>query len=690
MADAFPVRGDGRLIFALDIGTRSVIGVAGRVEGPLLKVLKVDAQEHSERAVVDGQIENIEQTARIAGQVKERMEQELGFPFKDVYVAAAGRVLKTRRAVCEIELDDKQPVDQRQLSRLESRALQQAYEELLGDSDGDLLSYYCVGHSVIRYTLDGYTFSTLLGHRGRKATVELIGTFLPGEVVESLYATMSKIGLSIASVTLEPIAAINAVIPQELRLLNVALVDVGAGTSDIAIANGGSVCAYTMATVAGDEITESVMRTLLVDFQVAEEIKRQASEGRQTITYCDILGFENSIPCDELLEKIHPAVEELAGETSRRILDPPGGPPPAVFMVGGGSRTPGLCRLVAQGLGVDEKKVAIGGNNYMKRMVDTEPQYVSAEYATPIGIAITAMTASGKEELSVVLNGERVRMLGAGSSNVLEALLRGGYQYSQIMGRSGRNATFALDGERQIVRGGMPTLAAFEVNGRPANITTPLQPGDEIKFTPAVNGEDAAPLLRDILGGWEAFEVLLDGEPCPAGVSALCGGEALTGDSVIHDSDVIETCRVFTLADLFETQGIIPDLALLTVNGEPCEHPETYRLRPGDDIQLLGGASAIPEPAPAHRQVPAGQPVAPEPEPPVARRGPVQIILNGEPCELPPKPDGSPVQFFDVLNFVEIDPSRPQGDLVVSRNGRPASYIEPVLTGDQIEVYWKR
>ena len=45
--------------------------------------------------------------------------------------------------------------------------------------------------------------------------------------------------------------------------------------------------------------------------------------------------------------------------------------------------------------------------------------------------------------------------------------------------------------------------------------------------------------------------------------------------------------------------------------------------------------------------------------------------------------DGSPVQFFDVLNFVEIDPSRPQGDLVVSRNGRPASYIEPVLTGDQ-------
>lgn len=104
-------------------------------------------------------------------------------------------------------------------------------------------------------------------------------------------------------------------------------------------------------------------------------------------------------------------MEELAQTIAQQILEINGAPPMAVFMVGGGSRTPELCRLVAQNLSIDEKKVAIGGNNYMKRMVETEPQYISAEYATPIGIAISAMSAQDQENLSVVINGQRVRMM---------------------------------------------------------------------------------------------------------------------------------------------------------------------------------------------------------------------------------------------------------------------------------------
>ena len=77
---------------------------------------------------------------------------------------------------------------------------------------------------------------------------------------------MQKIDLDVASITLEPIAAINAAIPENLRLLNLVMVDIGAGTSDIAVCTGGSVIGYTMATVAGDEITEMLMKDYLVDF----------------------------------------------------------------------------------------------------------------------------------------------------------------------------------------------------------------------------------------------------------------------------------------------------------------------------------------------------------------------------------------------------------------------------------------
>lgn len=60
------------------------------------------------------------------------------------------------------------------------------------------------------------------------------------------------------ALTLEPIAAIQVLIPKSMRRLNVALVDIGAGTSDIAITNEGTVTAYGMVPKAGDEITESV------------------------------------------------------------------------------------------------------------------------------------------------------------------------------------------------------------------------------------------------------------------------------------------------------------------------------------------------------------------------------------------------------------------------------------------------
>ena len=85
------------LLFVLDIGTRSVTGIVGRVRDGMLEIMGIESDEHSGRAVVDGQIEDIEQTAAIAGGVKEKLERDLGVTLHEVHVAAAGRVLKTER-----------------------------------------------------------------------------------------------------------------------------------------------------------------------------------------------------------------------------------------------------------------------------------------------------------------------------------------------------------------------------------------------------------------------------------------------------------------------------------------------------------------------------------------------------------------------------------------------------------------
>ena len=617
-----------QLIFALDIGTRSVIGVVCAQRGEMFEVLGVESAEHTDRAMIDGQIEDIDKTAQVARTVKRALEEKLGVELHDVHVAAAGRILRTPRASMEMEKGDL-PINRKQMFSLESRAVQRAYEELMAAQQEELV-FCCAGYSVTQYTLDGYSFSTLLGHRGRKARVEIIASFLPNEVIESLYTTMEKTGLQVASVTLEPIAAMNAVIPQELRLLNIALVDIGAGTSDIAISSQGSVVAYTMSTIAGDEITEQAMREFLVDFETGERIKREAGlEQNDPLRYTDILGNEYETPRAEFLEKLAPAVQQLADSIVEKITEANGGPPTATFLVGGGSRTPGLRAAVAATLGVDEKKVAVGGINYIKRSVRAAEEYLSVEYATPVGIAITAIQGGDQREMNVSLNGKPVRMLNNSTLRVVDVLLRGGYEYRRIMGHSGQALTFTLNGQEKKLRGGIPTLARIEVNGAPAGITSPVQEGDKIFFQPAQDGEDASAVVGDLVAPGKSFAVELFGSVRRLGGRVWVNGIPAGPETPVNPGDAIETDSVETLGALLDEENLAVDLTQLTLNGRPCTEDDP--LQDGDVIAL-----AIPS---ARAARPAAEPEPEMTEPEIESE---PEMLEPEPAMPEPVPEPEP------------------------------------------------
>ena len=673
------------MIFALDIGTRSVIGVVCAQKDDGFEVLCVESAEHTERAMIDGQIEDIEKTARVVRTVRAAVEKSLGTALREVHVAAAGRILHTQRAEYEMEMGDL-PVNRRQLFTLESRAVQKAYEELM-HRQGDGLAFCCAGYSVTQYTLDGYSFSTLLGHRGKKAKVEIIATFLPDEVIESLYTTMESTGLSVASVTLEPIAAMNAVIPQELRLLNIALVDIGAGTSDIAISNKGSVVAYTMSTVAGDEITEQVMREFLVDFSTAERLKREAGrEDAQQLEFTDILGNSLSVERAAFLEKLHPAVSELANSIAQKILEANGGPPTATFLVGGGSRTPGLKPLVAEKLGVEENKVANGGINYIKRSVRADEKYLSVEYATPVGIAITAIHNSGQEEATVLLNEKRVRLLNSSTLRVIDVLLRGGYEYRRIMGHSGESLSFTFNGEERRLRGGIPQLARIEVNGAPAGITSPVQEGDKIVFVPAQDGENAHAAVRDVAGEVPGIGIELFGTPYRAGTAVRINGFAAGPDDEIAQNDRVELLSVRTIGELIAAEDLAVHIDDLLLNGAPCALDDA--LQEGDRVTLAAAPEAAPASPPKEA---AGAPAPNAPPAPAVQGKTVAIRLNGRHVTLPPRPEGQSYQFFDLLNFVtDIDLGKPEGKAVLKRNQEEVSFLESIVDGDEVQIYWEK
>ncbi len=126
MADLENTSFQNNLVFALDIGTRSIIGMVGRLQDDRVNILAVEKAEHTGRAMVDGQIENIDKVAALAGEVKKRLEKQLDVELKRVSIAAAGRALRTQRVTYEIELPDVQLVTEETVSRLEAGAISAA------------------------------------------------------------------------------------------------------------------------------------------------------------------------------------------------------------------------------------------------------------------------------------------------------------------------------------------------------------------------------------------------------------------------------------------------------------------------------------------------------------------------------------------------------------------------------------
>ena len=320
-----------RLLFALDIGTRSVVGLVGEQTDSGINVIAVERQEHKTRSMLDGQIHDVQEVANVLAAVTQRLADQVG-PLKKVSVAAAGRALCTVKTEVELDCSNRGTLTTEDERALELAAIQAAQHQLAtGSAVDDPTSYYCVGYSVVRFVLDGTPFKTLVLQRGKVSSIEVIATFLPRQVIDSLQAAVELVGLEIETLTLEPIAAISVLIPATMRHLNLTLVDVGAGTSDVAITRDGSVIGYGMVPHAGDEITEALSQEYLLDFKVAESLKRQLGGTNKKVEYTDILSTTYRLLPSAIIARLMPAVTLLAQSHCQTNTNPQYGFSPGSF-----------------------------------------------------------------------------------------------------------------------------------------------------------------------------------------------------------------------------------------------------------------------------------------------------------------------------------------------------------------------
>lgn len=700
-------------VFGLDIGTRSIVGTVGyrQPDGHFVVVAQA-AVQHETRAMLDGQIHDIGKVADTIRSVSDQLEQLTGKKLNNVCIAAAGRVLKTVEQEAEVTFTTETVVTTEHVYSLDMLAVEKAHETLR-QSDNSGLKYYCVGYSVMRYYQNDYPITNLEGHKCSKIRTELIATFLPEEVVDGLYAAVERAGLHVENLTLEPIAAINIAIPERFRLLNIALVDVGAGTSDISITKDGSIIAYGMIPAAGDELTECIAKHYLVDFQEADRMKCESTE-QEEVEFQDIMGLPMTVKSSDIAEVVRENVQSITKQVAEKIIELNGDKSvSAVFVVGGGGKITGFTECLAEYLGVAKERVALRGSEVLREVTFLRQDLeIDSLLVTPIGICMNYYEQRNNF-VFVSVNGERIKLYDKGNLTVLDAALQKGLTNDKVFPQRGDAVAYYVQGNLRMQRGEPGESAVIRVNGEEASIATPIHQNDVIEIEVSTKGKPGSIEIQALPEYKSAISFYVNGTKvdCPCFVSA--NGQLVSAYYEIQNEDKIEILPYYTLEQLLDFMDIAAEGEVL-VNHVPANLQTKVYENFSVDCQITDKfheTEAAPQESMcssdmtaierSHEPMSVGdttdesqssetvntenitdeqksQSFDPEKD--------FAITVNGEPYALRGK---THYILVDVLDIYPIDTSKAHGDYMeIKINGMDAEFSQPLAEHDAVILRW--
>ena len=701
------------LVFGLDIGTRSIVGSVGYMDGKKFNVAGHYVKEHETRAMMDGQIHDIAKVGETIDFVKRELENQIGRPLNDVCIAAAGRVLKTVTIHVDMDRADDMAVTDEDIYSLDMLGVEKAYDIMRADYPD--VEFYCVGYTVVKYYMNGYIIGNLEGHKGKNIGADILATFLPNEVIEDLYSATSIAKLNVANLTLEPIAAINIAIPENFRLLNIALVDVGAGTSDISITKDGSIIAYGMIPHAGDEITEAILNRCLCDFKTAETIKLNSmKKSTKSISYKDVMGLKQKLTPAEVRDMYADTVENMTREIAEKIKELNGGKSVnAVFVVGGGGKAFGFTESLANHLGIPKERVALRGEevlgdvNFLVEGVKKDPLLV-----TPIGICMNFYNQKN-HFIYVNINDERIKLYDNDHLTVVDAAMQIGFPNEALFPRRGKSLSFNLNNKLKMIKGDLGEAAYITVNGHDANINSKIAKNDKIYIKESTAGEDAIYTVGQLAEYKESISFMINGVNVTCPKFAEVNKELVTASYSIQDGDDIHIRDYYTVLQILQFMDFDSTGKVIYVNGHKASEDEPvyggFKVNFEDidylneqpeemvndlnevDIESATDEEIIVDNTDASNESASATKVDEQNQPPVAT--PVSsipinitITVNGTPVTLKNK---ASYIFVDILDFYPFNTQKAGGsDLVRKINGVRCDFTSPLNQGDAAELYW--
>lgn len=272
-------------IVSLDIGTEYVKALVGEVKGDHVEIIGAARQRQRLTDMASGAVTDIAGVVDNCDAALRAAEKQAGVVARNTVIGIAGELVKGmttsvsyRRSRPEVQID---MVELRDIiERVQKTAFDKARSQLQWETGTDDVQVKLVNAAVVDVTIDGYRITNPIGFQGRDVTIAVFTAFAPMVHLGALQSVARDLDLNLINIAAEPFAVAKSVGADDSTEFSAIFIDIGGGTSDIAVVNNGGVVGTRMFAIGGRSFTKRIATSLGMSFDKAEELKLQHSDGK--------------------------------------------------------------------------------------------------------------------------------------------------------------------------------------------------------------------------------------------------------------------------------------------------------------------------------------------------------------------------------------------------------------------------
>ena len=274
-------KANDRFMVALDIGTENVKALIGKVaqDDSGIEIVGVGRAHQKLSDMQAGAIADIASVVDNCDDALNQAEEQAGISVRTAIIGIAGELVKgTTTTVRVTRTTPSKPLDINEMERIihlvQERAEAKAKSQLALEIGGKDIDVRLVNSALVGIEIDSYPVTNPIGFQGKDVVIQLYTAFAPMIHIGALERTAQELDLDLLAIAAEPFAVARSVIGDKANNnLNAILMDVGGGTTDIAVITEGGVQGTKMFGIGGRAYTRAIARDLGLEFEQAEALK---------------------------------------------------------------------------------------------------------------------------------------------------------------------------------------------------------------------------------------------------------------------------------------------------------------------------------------------------------------------------------------------------------------------------------